>query len=428
MAEAIAVPNRGRELLVIDLVLLFITATIVITRCFVRVFMVKRFGADDWTMLFATVFFILYSSSSVSGVHYGTGRHRADLAPADYAQAKEFWWFCYLTYSWSMLMSKLSIGLFLLRVAVQRIHIWIIYSNMVTTIITCLAFFFVTIFQCHPVSYWWDDYTQSGTCIDSKVVIALAYLYSVCAIITDFTFALLPAWIIWGLQMKTRTKLALIPLMAMGCVASAAVIVRCFFLPRIQDPDFLWATTDVAIWSSVEEALAISAGSLATLRPLVKIIGYKLGMTTRPSDPDYPTYKRYGTSGKFPGGRRGSQSAVDALKMDTFNHFTAIKTQDDKYDNAYEVKIHAGSNGQTRDAPAKGGISMGRTYEVSSEYVGTTDNENKSPPLTRGGAPSNRHRSNDAESIEILQPSSSREGTLGGRPTVPRSFLVTDSE
>lgn len=117
-----------------------------------------------------------------------------------------------------MILAKASIALFLLRVAVRRAHIWIIYGAMAITVVTCLAFFFVLIFQCSPVSYFWDKYTQTGVCIPDDVVSGLGYLYSACSIITDFTFALLPAWIISQLKMKTRTKVALIPLMAMGCV------------------------------------------------------------------------------------------------------------------------------------------------------------------------------------------------------------------
>lgn len=41
------------------------------------------------------------------------------------------------------------------------------------------------------------------------------------------------------------------------------------------------ATTDIAIWSTVEMGLAISAASLATLRPLFKMAAWKLGFSSR---------------------------------------------------------------------------------------------------------------------------------------------------
>ena len=53
----------------------------------------------------------------------------------------------------------------------------------------------------------------------------------------------------------------------------------------IASDDFLHDTVDVAIWSTVEQCLAITAGGLATLQPLVKLIGYKLGLSSRPTIP-----------------------------------------------------------------------------------------------------------------------------------------------
>lgn len=45
------------------------------------------------------------------------------------------------------------------------------------------------------------------------------------------------------------------------------------------------ATLDIAIWSTTEQGLAITAGSLATLRPLIRLVGHSLGFTSnRPSE------------------------------------------------------------------------------------------------------------------------------------------------
>ncbi|KAL2689168.1 hypothetical protein Neosp_003220 [[Neocosmospora] mangrovei] len=83
------------------------------------------------------------------------------------------------------------------------------------------------------------------------------------------------------LNMNRRSKIALIPIMLMACVASAAVVVRFGYVKDFKNPDFLYATLDIAIWSTVEGGLGITAGSLATLRPLFRIIGPKFGLSTR---------------------------------------------------------------------------------------------------------------------------------------------------
>lgn len=49
--------------------------------------------------------------------------------------------------------------------------------------------------------------------------------------------------------------------------------------------DFLYDTVDVAIWSSVEQGMAITAGCFATLQPLVKHIAFKLGLRPHASLP-----------------------------------------------------------------------------------------------------------------------------------------------
>lgn len=54
-------------------------------------------------------------------------------------------------------------------------------------------------------------------------------------------------------------------------------------LTDYQNSNFLFLTANVAIWSSVEQGLAITAGSLATLRPLIIKIGRKLGFANATS-------------------------------------------------------------------------------------------------------------------------------------------------
>lgn len=116
-----------------------------------------------------------------------------------------------------MVACKLSIGLFLLQVVTRQLHRWIIYITMVCSTISGALFFFISIFQCQPISFAWDKY-QPGKCIDLNVAISLTISYSITAVITDLIFAILPGFIIWKLQLKKKTKYFLIPLLAMGCL------------------------------------------------------------------------------------------------------------------------------------------------------------------------------------------------------------------
>jgi hypothetical protein len=52
------------------------------------------------------------------------------------------------------------------------------------------------------------------------------------------------------------------------------------YVMDFRNPDFLWATVDIAIWSDIEQGLAVTAGSLATLRPLWRQISEKFGFAS----------------------------------------------------------------------------------------------------------------------------------------------------
>lgn len=118
-----------------------------------------------------------------------------------------------------MIASKISIGYFLLRITVRRIDLLIIYGVMVVTVLTGIIFFFLTLFQCWPVEFFWDKTIEGGSCIDINVIVTATYVYSAFSVVCDFTFALLPIVLIWKLNMNTRTKMALVPIMTMACVS-----------------------------------------------------------------------------------------------------------------------------------------------------------------------------------------------------------------
>ncbi|KAM0229035.1 hypothetical protein ACHAPO_010315 [Fusarium lateritium] len=195
-----AVPNRGPELQLVGYILAVTAFIAVLLRVFVRAFIVKSFGFDDWCMCSALITFELFVINALIGVHYGTGRHRDDLDPKQYEQAM-----------------IVSIGYFLLRITVRKIDIWIIYSVMCITVCTGIVFFFVTLFQCSPISYFWNQ-EQSGRCINIEIIIALTYLYSVFGVISDFTYAILPMFLVYSLNMGRKTKIAVMPVLAMACM------------------------------------------------------------------------------------------------------------------------------------------------------------------------------------------------------------------
>ncbi|KAM3532108.1 hypothetical protein NHJ13051_000484 [Beauveria bassiana] len=270
--------NRGHELLGVNIAFFIVASCTVLLRCYTRVFISKCFGTDDWLMALANVFFLGYVICSNLGINHGTGQHRDDLTPENYAIAKRYWFLCYIFFGLTMMSAKLSFGCLLLRIVCIQYHKWIIYFTSFCVVVAGITYFFVTMFQCQPVAHYWND-AIPGHCLPIRIYVALGYLYSAFSVVTDFVFALLPAFIIWHLQLRTDIRWVLIFLMGLGCVASTAVLVRVAYLHTFYDEDFLWATMDIAIWSTIEMGLALTAASFSTLRPLARSLGLNIGLS-----------------------------------------------------------------------------------------------------------------------------------------------------
>lgn len=306
-----------------------------------------------------------------------------------------------------MIFSKISIGIFLLRIIVERIQVWFIYGALAINVMTGLVFFFVTTLQCQPVSYFWHK-GQPGTCVPIGIIIALTYLYSSLNIICDFTFALLPIFIVRKLNMKRRMKVAIIPLLSMGCIASSAVVVRLAYVETFRNPDFLCklsppstilhvfpfsltkriavATVDIAIWSTVEGGLAVTAGSLACIRPLFKVIMHRLGLST---ESYFPPSKQMngGASGRGaqPPPTIGSSNKALRRSSDIFHMGTLFTRVDKEEEEAHDDKA------STTKLVQGGGIVKTSTVRVKIE------------PMTTNASGSGSERGGSSTSKEDLR-------------------------
>lgn len=94
-----------------------------------------------------------------------------------------------------------------------------LYGVTALSIAAGTIFFFFTIFQCKPVHHFWSRMDTMGECLNMDLLLAIVYMYSVAAAICDFTIGLLPAFMVWKLKMRRRTKMAVSALLGIGCVS-----------------------------------------------------------------------------------------------------------------------------------------------------------------------------------------------------------------
>ncbi|KAL2005112.1 hypothetical protein VTN00DRAFT_2962 [Thermoascus crustaceus] len=273
--------DRSQQVLAVAILFFILSWLTVLLRIYVRAGMLKSFGLDDWLMVITQLIFTAYLVCQLGGVAHGTGRHLWDLTQENAEKALEYWFFCELFYVISACLLKVSIGLFLLRIAVKTPHVWILRLFMVGTVIFGMFYGFVVLFQCKPVDAWWT--LERHGCMDPIIIVNATYAASALNAVADWTFGTLPIFIVWGLNMNKRTKKIAVGVLSFAAIGSTATVIRIPYVHALADVnDFLWATTDIAIWSTVEVGVGIAAGCAATLRPLLRHLLSKAGFSSYP--------------------------------------------------------------------------------------------------------------------------------------------------
>ncbi|KAF1814766.1 hypothetical protein P152DRAFT_391370 [Eremomyces bilateralis CBS 781.70] len=263
--------DRGPQVVVIFTTFLALTWISVSLRCYVRLRIVRLFALDDWLAVATLVLYTLFCGFGLDSVGHGGGRHHADLSRDQIREGLKDWYFSEIFYVLNSSFLRLALAAFLLRVAVKKVHRKFIYTLMTIQIVFNVSYLFISIFTCFPPSFFWNHLMGAkGTCIDAGINKGMTYAQASIAAATDWAFALLPVAMLWDLQMRRKKKIAVGVLMGIGAIASTAAIIRIPYIASVDQPlDFLYATTDLAIWSAVEPGLGLSAVCLAACRPLL---------------------------------------------------------------------------------------------------------------------------------------------------------------
>ncbi|OTA94621.1 hypothetical protein M434DRAFT_70998, partial [Hypoxylon sp. CO27-5] len=302
--------SNGGALVATAITMLTFSWLSVSLRSFVRARLTNGFQWDDWLMLAAQINFTVSCVLILVGVQNGLGRHNRSLDQYHEIQALMYQALATATYVLNMWLIKLSIGIFLLRLASQKRYKYTLYASIVIVSIWSVVLFFWNIFQCNPVAAQWD-YTilrndPTSHCVSADEIVDAAYSLSVMSILSDWLYALLPIPMLWAVKMTAQAKLTVVVVLGLGIFASIATLVRLKFLADLTDmADILHAGTDAMVWTLVEPGVAIVASSLVTIRPLLrlwKIRGFGTTGQSRPTGPfnSHPM-SRTNKSNKMPG-------------------------------------------------------------------------------------------------------------------------------
>ncbi|KAG9945081.1 integral membrane protein, partial [Aureobasidium melanogenum] len=314
--------DRSGQILGVAIGFLIPTAISTALRVYTRTKILRsQAGRDDIGMVVAFTFYLVYLVCQLSGVAHGSGKKRYLVDDHTAQTGLMYWFFCEVFYTLATAALKISIGLFLLRIAVDRTHIWIIRWIMIFNVLFGVPYCLLITFQCKPVSFWWDlNPDHHGKCISPKVIVINTYIISVLNSVADWTFGILPFFIVRKLQMKRQTKIMVASILGFAALGSTATIVRTPFVHTLADfkGEFLYNNADVAIWTTVELGIGCTAANAACLRPLLSRFRAHFGV------PSTQTGSRHlgGTISRG-GGKRSKRSDLDDQTLVTLDELRA---------------------------------------------------------------------------------------------------------
>ncbi|KAI0541702.1 hypothetical protein GGR58DRAFT_455868 [Xylaria digitata] len=282
-------------------------------RIFVRTCMSKSFGYDDIAMVVAFGGFITLCALTLVSLKNGYGD--IELKPQyNVSEAVRFFVASTITYVIVLYVAKLSVALVLLRIAVtsKGVRILIICSIVALTIWTTVTTLIVAL-QCRPLSLAWGEGTK-GTCLPAAVLANTGYSISAMDIASSFLYAGLPAYLLKGVQLSTKVKASIIVLLGLGVASSVVTIIRLKYLVdvgNLKSPTGIEAANaylTTFVYSITEVGLTLFTGSLAALRPLLKLVPF--GQTTG---------KGYGTYGPSTKQSNVREEMGNGMKLQDFN-------------------------------------------------------------------------------------------------------------
>ncbi|OIW31088.1 hypothetical protein CONLIGDRAFT_630986 [Coniochaeta ligniaria NRRL 30616] len=295
-AEAVALPpdvNRGGQILAITGTLVALCLILVILRIWVRARIIRIVGIDDWIMIAAMAVIFAEEMVIIPEVKLGAGRHVQYIFPASNVVTGLHLNFvtqplCLI----ALCLTKVSVGFFLLRLVPSTRLRQFIIGTIIFTILSATGNFLTVFFQCKPLAFTWGG-TATGTCIPPAHLKFAAFFNSSVSVLTDVVFALLPVPMLWKVQMNWKVKMAVGAILSLGIFAAIAAIVKITFLTNYgQHGDFLFDSSDLTIWTTVEICVAIIAACIPCLKPLFRNLFDGSSANSQPYGSKYRGYIR----------------------------------------------------------------------------------------------------------------------------------------
>ncbi|KAF5021890.1 hypothetical protein F66182_6081 [Fusarium sp. NRRL 66182] len=233
-------PTDGPQITSIGVIFTAIALVLVTLRVYVRGFMLKALGLDDWIIIATWIASCGFTIVTALQTKWGLGLKNLEHLPQE-------------NYYSFMLLQFIGAPFYIISILGFKLSLLISY----------LRFMAAGVWYKATVRKQWDASITYGSCLKGVP------LYTTMASLTiafDVIVMILPFPTLLKLQMPNRKKIVLLGLFAMGAFIS---VIQIFRIQTIKSLSNLLESAALIKWSMIENNLGIIVASVPTLAPLV---------------------------------------------------------------------------------------------------------------------------------------------------------------
>ncbi|KAI2624820.1 hypothetical protein GGS21DRAFT_319667 [Xylaria nigripes] len=290
--------KTGTNLLIIQLVFLIFAWLASLMRAFVKLVLLRKVTVDDYLMLLALLGYTATGYFVISAIiEGGLGKPAVELRPEEIEIQLRSLFGNMVTSGLVSGLVRVSIALFLLRIAIRKWHRFLLHGIMGATTVVTLVYFFFTVFQCSPPSDFWrktrDE--ESRSCALSRAVDVTTVVWGALSAAMDWMLGLLPVAILWHVRINWQAKVGIASVLSLAIISGMALVTRMIFISRgARTRGYSeYGTLAISITANVELGLGIVAGCIVALPTLFKKLRLGQKFKRRVSQDTIPWQKSF---------------------------------------------------------------------------------------------------------------------------------------
>ncbi|OCK77028.1 hypothetical protein K432DRAFT_282427, partial [Lepidopterella palustris CBS 459.81] len=247
-----------------------VMAVFVFARFYMRTFVKRVLGTDDWAMGAAAVCFFITNARSIINcveTRHALGLHIWNISLKDLALAakvRAIGYISVLLFMTCTTLTKISMCLTYLRILYARSDRIFCYCAMIFVLASWICISIIIIFLVAHLSSPWD--LANVPLNQEAAILSSATMNS----ISDFLVFLWPLRTLWTVKLPTRQRFGLVFVFSVGCIVCVAGICRMAYLIRFfKSPDVFYDGAVIYVICAIEANVGVICGCLPALKPLL---------------------------------------------------------------------------------------------------------------------------------------------------------------